>query len=224
MQPTVRRTTQPAPCITLAAAKQHLGIETTDSDAYINSLIAVAGEYIAARIGRALSVASYEMTMDRFPRRTGYRDDSSPAITGQYTAVALDDLPLSAVPIELPYPPIYSADAQLSISYTTYSGAVVPLVEGVDYEIHPHAVPPQARPPYSQGWPLGCRHYPGSVRVTWRGGYGDIPPQITHSALMLVSHWFEHRDAVSSSPGTAVPEAVEALLSSVSTGYYAQKN
>ena len=223
MQPTIKRLTQSVKAITLEEARTHLRMDSTDSDTYIASLIDVAQEYVQAKLGRTLTTATYRMTLDKFPRRTGsYRNDSSPYYA-MPTAYADFGLPLSAVPIELPYPPAASVTR---MAYTRGTdGALIEMAAGVDYTSDTGALPPTSRPPYSQSWPTDCRLYPGAVIVEWTAGYGDastVPPQARHAMLMLLTHYFENRSAVADRAGAAVPESVDALLSSVSAGYYAQ--
>lgn len=230
MQPSVRRISQDIYCVSLAEARDHLRIETDDSDKYVASLIAVAHEYVVSYTGRALTKATYEMTMDRFPRRTGpYRNDASTATSGiPYPNYWIDDFPWSAVPIELPYAPVFADDPGVSVSYTNFSG-VTRTLDPAEYTLDLHAIQPTIRPPYSKAWPTDCQLFPNSVRVQWNAGYGDISqvsPQIKHATLILISHFFENRDDSSSMSarrnGTAVPIAVDALLSSVSSGHYSQ--
>jgi hypothetical protein len=223
MQPTITRLTQTVKAVTLAEARTHLRMDATDSDGYIETLIDVAHEYVQARLGRTLTTATYRMTLDKFPRRTGaYRNDSSPyyAMPTAYWDFAL---PLTAVPIELPYPP---AAEVTRVAYTRDTDdAVIEMEPGVDYIADTGALPPAIRPKFSRSWPQDCRLYPGSVVVEWTAGYGDastVPPQVRHAMLMLLTHYFENRSAIADRAGTPVPEAVDALLSSVSAGYYAQ--
>lgn len=48
-------------------------------------------------------------------------------------------------------------------------------------------------------WPeLGI--VPGAVKITFKAGFGDtaadVPEDLQHAVLLLVSHWYNHRDAV----------------------------
>lgn len=53
--------------VTLAEAKAHLHIDTTDSDSEINSFIYAATEYAEQITGRALITQTWELTLDAFP-------------------------------------------------------------------------------------------------------------------------------------------------------------
>ena len=52
--------------------------------------------------------------------------------------------------------------------------------------------------------------------ITFTAGYGapaDVPAAIRQAMLLLIAHWYEHREAVSlGADGTALPMAVDALL------------
>lgn len=58
---------------------------------------------------------------------------------------------------------------------------------------------------------------PDAVRVRLRAGYGadpqDVPDDIRHAVLMLIAHFYEHREAVVVGTSASVmPLAVESLL------------
>jgi hypothetical protein len=224
VQRTVVRLSRSSKIVTLDEARAHLRLDGDENDDYVDTLIDVAQEYITARIGRTLTSTRYRMLMDRFPRRTGpYRDDAVP-----YGGIAHAPdwgcaTQITAIPIELPYPPA------TAVSLLTYArdgdGSTVILTANVDFVVDTAALPGLIRPPHGRSWPQDCRTYPGSVAVEWTAGYGSadaVPPQIRHAAKMLITHYFENRSAVADRAGSPVPEAVDALLSSVSPGHYAQ--
>lgn len=80
-------------------------------------------------------------------------------------------------------------------------------------------------------WPERCYPYPpfrellsevpgtveGTTVVRWRAGYeaGKVPAPIRHAILLMVSHLFNNRDAVSTTTAqpAELPLGVEALLS-----------
>lgn len=51
----------------------------------------------------------------------------------------------------------------------------------------------------------------GAVRITYEAGYTTVPAPIKHAILLLIGHWFNHREAVGD-PAQALPMAVDALL------------
>jgi uncharacterized phiE125 gp8 family phage protein len=63
----------------------------------------------------------------------------------------------------------------------------------------------------NKSWPsVGDRA--DAVRITYLAGTASIPVAIKHAALLLVGHWFSHREAVSAGSMMATPIAVDALL------------
>lgn len=65
-----------------------------------------------------------------------------------------------------------------------------------------------------QAWP-SVSSEPDRVRVRYTAGYepADVPPALKHAILLLVSHWYEHREAVSADQTYEVSLAVQALAS-----------
>src|SRR5690606_22035238 len=53
---------------------------------------------------------------------------------------------------------------------------------------------------------------PGSVRISFTTGASAVPASIKHAALLLVGHWFEHREAAGDVKVAELPMAVDALL------------
>jgi len=51
----------------------------------------------------------------------------------------------------------------------------------------------------------------GAVRITYEAGYTTVPAPIKHAILLLIGHWFAHREAVGDT-ATVLPMAVDALL------------
>lgn len=188
----VRRTGQASYCVSLTEAKEHLRLETPDHDKYLLGLLGVVHEYAQARLGRALTRCTYELTLSRFPT-DGRR------------------------PIELPYPPVYLEDPRLEVLYR--QDGVVTVLD--DVQLVPDDLPPKVYPPPGKSWPMLSGRDPDTVLLRWQAGYDFVPPQIKHACLMLLSHYFEQRSAVADRPGSTVPLGVDVLFSSVSTGYYA---
>lgn len=63
----------------------------------------------------------------------------------------------------------------------------------------------------NKSWPsVGERA--DAVKITYLTGSAGIPSAIKHAALLLVGHWFSHREAVSAGSMMATPMAVDALL------------
>lgn len=74
---------------------------------------------------------------------------------------------------------------------------------------------PISQPLFYDGLP-SVRGREGDIRVQWRAGYaeGKIPAPIRHAILLMVSHLFNNRDAVSTTTAqpAQMPLGVEALV------------
>lgn len=57
----------------------------------------------------------------------------------------------------------------------------------------------------------------GGIEIAFEAGMGDapgdVPEPIRHAILLLVAHWYEHRDPMEiGTVGAAIPAAVSDLL------------
>lgn len=63
-----------------------------------------------------------------------------------------------------------------------------------------------------QSWPATDGRVSG-IRITYEAGYDETPAAIRQAMLLLIGHWYEHRQAVASGVTVAeLPLAVDALL------------
>jgi len=112
----------------------------------------------------------------------------------------------------LPYPPVIDV---LSVVYVDPTGAEQTLPAS-EYQI---SVGGFLEPFYGISWPQ-ARYERDAVRVRYRAGYEEIPAPIKHAVLLMVSHWFNNRDAVTTTaaqPAT-LPLGVDALLAPYRVG------
>lgn len=143
--------------LSLAEVKLHLGEESTDRNAIIQSLIdgevAQLDAPAGGELGRALRPQTWELRLDCFPR------------------MECDQA------IELPFPPLISI---VSVKYDDFSGVEHTMTEGTDFLVDGLGgrAKQKIRPPYLSWWPL-AKPYPGSVRIRFQSGYpapeGDDP-------------------------------------------------
>ncbi|HLS34373.1 MAG TPA: head-tail connector protein [Brevibacterium sp.] len=109
-----------------------------------------------------------------------------------------------AGPIALPHPPLLEVEG---VRYVDAGGAEVEL--GADAYTVERLTMPGTLAPVGR-WPAGR-----SVRIRYRAGYegGQIPHAARQAILLLVGHWYEHREAVvTGTIATTVPLAVDRLL------------
>jgi uncharacterized phiE125 gp8 family phage protein len=182
--------------VSLAEAKAHCRIDTDDEDAYVQSLITMAREYVEGVKDTALITQTLEARYDLFPLWA----------------------------IVLPKPPI--APASVTVTYVDGSGAAQTLTSAAgQFQVDHRIVPGRIYPNYNGVWPVP-RGDENSVTVRWQAGYGstgsDVPSSARGVILMLVAHWFEMRQPVlyGYSQVLPVPKTVETLLAASDWGCY----
>ena len=172
----------------LATVKSQILYEDTDQDALIGVYMKAAEEFVdgPTGIGRALITQQWRLRMDNWPAA-----------------------------IQIPLGPVQSVD---SITYVALDGSTQtldPATYIVDLDSDPATVTRQ----WSVAWP-SPRLVKNSITVTFTAGFGDtaddVPVSIRQAMLLLVSHWFAHRDAVvgveNRDSSTELPMGVSALL------------
>ncbi len=181
--------------VTLAEAKHHCRIDTSNDDAYVSALITAAREWCESYCDESFVHREYVMKLDSFP-----------------------------VEIELPKPPMASAGTctAVSVTYTLESSATVTLSE-TRYRVDRDALPGVIRNNYSGSWPAH-RLDQNAITVRWWGGYGpdgsSVSQKIKSAILWLVGLWYERRMAADAASLSEIPFGVKALLDSSRWGSY----
>jgi uncharacterized phiE125 gp8 family phage protein len=190
--------------VTLAEAKLHLRVDVTDDDVLIGAMISAARDMVERYTSRTLIYTAYRMTMDMW-----------------------------TWDIELPRSPAVEAAANLvtGISYVTpriryydndYVQQTITYADD-DFELLLDNNPPLLVLPPSTIWPITAPLQRGAIEIDWIAGYGagstGIPQLLRLAIMMLVAHWYEHREAVGSF-GSEVPLAVDSVLRLYSDGGY----
>ena len=170
--------------VTLAEAKAHLRVDGSAEDVLISSLIMTSRLHIEAALGLALINQSWKLIRDAWPAGSSVKIPIRPVQSvTQARVLAADGTP------------------------TTMSAA--------DYVLEGQGVPPRfVRTGLT--WPVPGRVAAG-IEISFVAGYGaapsDVPAPIRQALLMLVGHWYEHRDPIEIGSGdTAIPKAVSDLL------------
>jgi uncharacterized phiE125 gp8 family phage protein len=183
------RTVAPAEMpVGLEEAKLHCRVDHSAEDAHITALIAAATAHLdgwTGILGRALVNQTWRQTFPGFP---------SGAVIG-----------LALAPIQ----------SIASITYHDGSNVEQTLAPAV-YALLDDQLGPFVTLQVGQSWPATFARE-DAVTVTYVGGYGptrtDVPPAIRQAMLLLIGHWYEHRQAVVNGATTAqLPLAVQALL------------
>jgi uncharacterized phiE125 gp8 family phage protein len=178
--------------LSLAEAKAHLRVTSSDEDGLIAGYILAAREYVENDTHLRLITQTLDYTID----------DGWPCVIarGRYRTR-----------IELPVKPVASVT---SISYIDSSGAAQTLAAD-QYVVRTDGPVPFVEPAYGVSWP-GVRSQSAAITVRFVAGtsVSDVPNPLMQAMRLLVAHANENREAVSAS-GTfvEVPLGVEAFLS-----------
>jgi uncharacterized phiE125 gp8 family phage protein len=170
--------------VTVAEAKAHLRIDGSAEDGLLGSLILTSRLHVEAALGLALITQSWTVVLDQWPERADVAIALRPVQTiSNVRVLAADGTPET-----------------LSASSYIFEGRGVP--------------PRLVRT--GTAWPKPGRAAAG-IEINLTAGYGpaaaDVPAPIRQALLLLVAHWYEHRDPIEIGlQGTAVPKAVSDLL------------
>ena len=180
--------------VTLAEVKDHLRVDHTNDDDYINSLIIVATDYTENITGRSLIEKTYDYYADCFP-------------------------PIYSIAIELDAPPLISvtsikyydeADVEQTWSAAEYVVDTDQLSKGKVY------------PGRDYLWPA-TRLFPKSVHIEFIAGYEstsspqdlpeNIPVELKQAMLLLIGHLYENRESTAAGIKIEqVPDSYDALI------------
>jgi uncharacterized phiE125 gp8 family phage protein len=171
--------------VSLDEAKAHLRVAGSDEDTLIESLITSARQWAERFTARAFLTTTLTEVLDMFP------DDDE--------IIRLPTSPLQSVP---------------SITYIDTAGAVQTW-DPANRLVDTHNEPGRISLAYGKSYPT-TREIINAVTITYVVGYGtasDVPKAIKQAILLLVGHWYEHREAaVDFGVISKVPDTVEFLL------------
>jgi len=147
----------------------------------------------------AAIIAAARAYCERFCRRT------FPTATLRLT---LDRFPAGGGAIRLPYPPLVSVS---SLTYVDGSGVTQTLAASA-YSVDAASAPGRVVPAYGTVWPA-TRGHVNDVAVTYVAGSAATPPAVVQAMLLLIGHWYEHREGVvTGTISTTLDLAVDSLL------------
>lgn len=175
--------------VTVAEAKAHLRLDGSAEDILIASLILTSRLHIEAALGIALISQGWRLTLDRWPEKPWSE-------TGA---------------VRFPLRPVRSVT---SVTVRDSDGAPTVLApEG--YLLDGEALLPRLVPRDGTWPPPGLPA--NGIEILFEAGLGeaaeDVPEPIRHALLLLVAHWYEHRDPLEIGPAAAaIPAAVSDLL------------
>jgi len=170
--------------VTLSEAKAHLRVDGAAEDTLIGSLILTSRLHIETALGLALITQGWRLSLDAWPEGRE---------------------------LELPLRPLQAVREVRVFSADNMSS----LVPAETYLVDLAGVPPRL---VRRGamW-IAPGRPAGGIEIDFTAGYGDaasdVPAPLRQALLMLVAHWYEHREPVElGSPVAAVPSAAYELL------------
>lgn len=169
--------------ITIDQAKAHLRVDSGDENALITALIIAARERAEGHTGRALITQTLELTLDEFPG-------------------SIIEIPRAPVLAITSVKAINTANAETTMSADDYL---------LDIGTGRLSLADDA------SWPDVTLRPIGGVKVRFTAGYGTdgsaVPAVIRQAMLLMIGHWFTHREeAISGVTIAEVPLAAKALL------------
>jgi len=173
--------------VTLDEVKAHCRVSSDDDDGLLDGYRVAAREFVESFTGRALLPQTWDLKLDAFPCDA----------------------------LELPMPPVTSVT---SITYVDTAGATQTWSSAnyrTDLPSGPTSASARITPVYGVSWP-STQDVTNAVTVRFVAGYASdasVPWAIKSALLLLVGHWYAHREAVSVGNVVAsMPFAVESLL------------
>jgi uncharacterized phiE125 gp8 family phage protein len=204
-----REMSQPAAePVTLDVAKSQCRVDSDDDDLLIQAYIIAARQMVEKQMNRSIFNRKMRMTCDYFPwpgweTVTGSSHD---AYLGWY---------FRSLSIRLPKPATASVD---EISYINNDLQTVVLPSNT-YIVDLISEPARIFPAPGFTWPYPQQYIPGAVIIDFTSGtYGDgvdvntCPQTIVLAMLLLITHWYKNREAVSELNLKPIPLGVAELL------------
>jgi uncharacterized phiE125 gp8 family phage protein len=170
--------------ISVAEAKAHSRVDVADEDALFTSLILAARVFMERSLSLALITQSWSYYLDHWPR---------------------------SFTVALPLSPVQAVTAVTV--HDVDGGATV--VDSESYAVDVLSQP--ARLVLQGGLPSVVTRRLNAFEIAFTAGYGDtsadVPAPIRQALILLVAHWFEHREpVVLGALSQEVPAAVVGLL------------
>jgi len=200
--------------LSTAEAKEWCRIESsvTADDALIDTLVKAARRNIEKRTGLALITQTVTQVIDNWPSTTGYAPDYLPS-EGPLSLISTG--PKGKAYIELLGNPVQSVT-----SITTFDdGDTGTVWASTNYQLSIQGSRARIAPRVGTSWPTATRGM-DAIEVIFVAGFGssgsDVPEDIRRAIGLMISHWYENRDATTSGgTGTEmeqIPIGVDALL------------
>jgi len=165
----LRRYTEPATePVTLAEAKTHCRVDTSDDDTYLTALINLGRIYVEDILDITMITTVWEARYDVFPLWE----------------------------LTLPRPPM--AAQTVTVIYRDESGTNQTITSVAGFQADPYVTPGRIYPLYNGVWPaVRGDENSVTVRWTaGYGAAASVPQNLKHLVLLLVAHWYANREPV----------------------------
>ena len=165
----LRRYTEPATePVTLAEAKTHCRVDTSDDDTYMTALINLGRIYVEDILDITMITTVWEARYDVFPLWE----------------------------LTLPRPPM--AAQTVTVIYRDESGTNQTITSVAGFQADPYVTPGRIYPLYNGVWPaVRGDENSVTVRWTaGYGAAASVPQNLKHLVLLLVAHWYANREPV----------------------------
>jgi uncharacterized phiE125 gp8 family phage protein len=157
--------------LTLAMAKAHLRVDSTDEDTWITTAIQAAREDAEGYTERAFVTQALRLYLDSFP----------------YS-------------IDLPRPPVQSVESITYLDADGAEQTLAESEYQTDLVRAPDSpTPPRILPAYGKSWPV-TRAVPNAVWIDYTAGYGagpdNVPARLRAGMLLNLGDAFENRSTI----------------------------
>lgn len=174
--------------VTLAEAKAHLRITSTDEDVLISSLMITSRLHVESAVSLGLITQTWRMVLDKWPPSS--------------SDVGAVDIPLS---------PLQAVTAVRVKDRFGIGQTIAPTGYMVDITSLPPRLVWNGSVPHNPGVAAA------GIELDLTIGFGatgtSVPAPLKHAILMLTAHWYEHRDPVEIGMGQArIPDAISDLI------------
>lgn len=186
-----KRTSNPSVATSiLSTVKQHLRYTGSSEDTLIGTYIDAAFEQIEHRTNAQLLTATFEASLDCFPR------------------LATCPLRLHGYPLQSVQSITYQDDQEYDYTW-----------DDTEYEVLVNRIPGIVRPKQRYMWPTPSRNVVVSYTAGYGATWASLPITARHAVLLLAEHYFDQRAPVNiGNMVTAIPEGVESILMSLVVG------
>jgi uncharacterized phiE125 gp8 family phage protein len=125
-------------------------------------------------------------------------------------AMTLDAFPCGE--IWLPYPRLVSLDA---LTYIDASGDPQSITPLTDLQVDSASEPARVRPLPNASWPTTQSDRLQAVTVSFTAGTSVVRPAVRQAIRFLAASWYEHRESISETAMTQLPDGLQRLVNGV---------